>query len=81
MELVLPSKLGKPVIVIGYASGKEGSDYVLKEDDKMTYRNTTLVIKTGEGFPLSYVTLEFQLPADQWIEQEVYIMPKWEMLI
>ena len=50
MELVLPSKLGKPVIVIGYASGKEGSDYVLKEDDKMTYRNTTLVIKTGGAF-------------------------------
>ncbi len=81
VDLVLPSKLGESITVVGYAWGKEGTSYVLKEDDAMIYRNTTLVIKSGEGFPISYIKLEFKTEGDQWLEQEVYIMPKWEMLI
>lgn len=81
MEFLLPSKLGENITVVGYAWGKDGYNYVLKEDDTMIYRNTTLVIKSGEGFPISYVKLEFKVEGDQWSAQEVYIMPKWEKLI
>lgn len=81
MELVLPSKLGESIPVAGYAWGKEGMNYVLEDEDNMVFRTPRLVIKSGDGFPISYVTLEFNVEGDRWIEQEVYIMPKWEMLI
>ena len=80
MELLIPSKLGESITVVGYAWGKGGTDYELNDDNTMIYRNTTLVIKAGDGFPMSYVKLEFKVTDDQWSEHEVYIMPKWETL-
>ena len=81
MELSIPSKFDQPITVMGYAWGKEGIDYVINKDDSLVYKNSSLLIKTGDSFPISYVKLEFKVNKNQWLEQEVYIMPKWETLI
>ena len=81
MEFQLPSKLGGNITVVGYAWGKDGVNYELNDDDSMIHQNATLIIKSGEGFPISYVKLEFKVEGEQWAAQEVYIMPKWEVLI
>ena len=81
MEFLLPTKLGEYITVVGYAWGRNGFDYVLNEDNSMIFRNTTLVVKSGEGFPVSYVKLEFKVGNEEWSPQEVYIMPKWETVI
>ena len=80
MELELPSKLGKSLTVVGYAWGT-GNLITLQNGDNIAHRNASLVIKSGDKYPLAYIKLELKLNDNNWSSYEVYITPKWEKLI
>ena len=80
VECELPSKLG-PLTVVGYAWGKGAAKFFLGEDDSIAFRDASLVIKTGSGFPMACIRAEFLAEGDYWSPQELYIMPKWESLL
>ena len=81
MEIELPSKLGQPITVVGHAWGTGAAKYALGDENAIAFRNASLVIKTGGGFPMAYIKAEFHAEGDYWSPQEVYIMPKWEALL
>ena len=81
MDIELPSRLGKPITVVGYAWGTGTAPYELGEDNTITFRDATLVVKTGSNFPMAYIKAEFLSKGEFWSAQEVYIVPKWEVLL
>jgi len=81
MEFELPSKLGKPITVIGYIWGSGAAKFSRGDNNSISFRDATLVIKLGGHWPMAYIKAEFQAEDDQWSPQEVYIFPKWEALL
>ena len=81
MELELPSKLGSAITVVGYAKGIGARSFVSEVESVVEFRNATLVVKSGDRFPMAYIKLELKVEGDVWSAQEVYIMPKWEVLL
>ncbi len=81
MEIELPSKLGQPITVIGYAWGTGDANFVLENEHEIASQNATLVVKSGDKFPTAYLKVELKMEGDVWMESEVYIMPKWEILL
>ena len=81
LEFLLPSQLGKPLTVVGYAWGRGSAQLEVKEDQTIAFRNPTLVIKSGDGFPVSYIKADLKSKDDEWSPNEIYIMPKWEELL
>lgn len=82
MEIEMPCKLGTSIIVMGYAWGTGTAKYTLGPDNSISFRNPTLFTRSGNnGFPVAYVKAEFQAEGDNWMPQEVYIVPKWEALL
>ena len=81
LELVLPSKLGAPITLVGYTWGTGAPSLVLGAENAVEFRDATLVVKSGDKFPMAYIKLELKVEGDRWSMQEVYIMPKWEALL
>ena len=81
MEIELPSKLGQPITVVGHAWGGGSAKFALRDENSIAFRDASLVIKTGGGFPMAFIKAEFRAEGDYWSPQEVYIMPKWEALL
>ncbi len=81
MEIELPSKLGKTIVVLGHAWGTGAAKLVLGEDDSVSFRDASLVTKSGSGLPMAYLKAEFQAEGDYWSQQEVHIVPKWDELL
>jgi hypothetical protein len=81
LEIEIPCKLGTSITLMGYAWGTDAARYALGSDDSISFRNPTLVMRSGNnGFPLAYITAEFQDRGEHWTSQEVYVAPKWEDL-
>jgi len=81
MEIELPSKLDKPITVMGYAWGTGAARFALGDEDTIEFRDATLVTKSGASFPMAFIKAEFRAEGDYWSPQEVYIVPKWEALL
>ena len=81
MEIELPSKLDKPITVMGYAWGTGAARFALGDEDTIAFRDATLVTKSGSSFPMAFIKAEFRAEGDYWSVQEVYIVPKWEALL
>jgi hypothetical protein len=81
MEIELSSRLVQPIPVIGHTWESGAAKYALGDRMSIAFRNAALVIKAGGGFPMAFITAEFQAEGDYWSPQEVYIMPKWEALL
>ena len=78
LEIAMPSKLGKPIVVLGFTWGIDAAKF--SSDEPIGYRNASLVTKSGNGMPMAYIKAEFQ-SGDDWSSQEVHIMPKWDELL
>ena len=82
MEIELPSKLGKPIIVQGFAWGTGAPRFGVGANDALSFRDATLVTRSSQkGFPMAYLQAEIQIESGEWVAQEVYIAPKWEVLL
>ena len=81
LELELPSKLGLSIILIGHAWGSGVPSFALEDENRIAFRNASLVIRSGNKFPFAYINLEFKMEGDVWSAQDVYIMPKWDALL
>lgn len=79
-EIELPSRLGGPIVLVGFALG--GSFSERSEGDTVGVRATRLVTKSGnKGFPVAYLTAEVETDGGQWREHEIYIAPQWDALL
>ena len=81
MELVLPTKLGMPINVIGYAWATGPTKSIWTNGSIINFKNALLVVKSGEGIPAAQINLELSIENAEWIKQEIYIMPKWDSLL
>lgn len=81
LEIELPSTLGGPVPVIGFFAGTGAVALTLGAENTVALRDTSLVIKSGNTFPMAYIKAQLQLNDGEWFSQDVYIAPKWEALL
>ncbi len=80
LDVELPSKLGQ-LTVRGFAWGS-ATKYALGEGDATSIREANLVVKSGDrGMPMAYLRAEVQIEGGEWIEQDIYLAPKWEDLL
>ena len=80
MEIDLPSKLGV-LTVVGHAWAAGIAKPKLGKNNLIKFRDASLVIKAGDGFPMAYIKIEIQDESKTWTQQEVYIMPKWDSML
>lgn len=79
-EIELPSRLGGPIVLLGFALGGTFSER--SEGDAVAIREPRLVTKSGnKGFPVAYLTAEVENDGGQWREHEIYIAPQWDALL
>ena len=83
LEIELPSTLGQPIPVVAFfwAKGAAASKLELGDESTVAVRDATLVTKSGGSFPMAFIKAELRTVGDQWSPQEMYILPKWEVLI
>ena len=82
VEIELPSTLGQPIPVVAFYWAKGAARLELGDESSVTVRDAILVTKSGVSFPMAYIKAELQAVGDdQWSPQEMYILPKWEVLI
>lgn len=81
LEIELPSQLGQPITMVGHAWGTGTPKLMLGNQNSVTCRNPSLVIKTGDRFPIACIKAEFQAEGGSWSPLQVYIMPKWETVL
>ena len=82
MEIELPSKLGGPITVKGFAWGSGSAPLGLEAESSVSFRDAMLVMRTGNrGFPMAYIHAELQTKDGRWTPREIYIVPQWEALL
>ena len=81
LELELPSTLGQPIPVVASFWAQGAAKLELGDDNTVAVRDATLVTKVGGSFPMAYIKAELRTVGDQWSPQEMYILPKWEVLL
>ncbi|MEM9406413.1 MAG: hypothetical protein AAGA81_10290 [Acidobacteriota bacterium] len=79
-EIELPSSLGGPIVLLGFAMG--GSFSERAEGDAVGVRASRLVTKSGnKGFPVAFLKAELENDGADWREQEIYVAPQWDALL
>ena len=81
LEIDVPSKLGQPITLVGYAFGTGAPKLGLDGKNSVSFRNASLVSKSGDGYPTALIKAELQTEADEWTCQDIYIVPKWDALL
>ena len=82
MEIELPSKLGSPMTLMGFTWAGGSPRFMLGAESSMSFRETTLVQRTGgRGFLTAHIEAEVQTEDGSWTPQEIHIVPKWEALL
>ncbi len=81
LELEVPSKLGQSITLVGHAWKMGNPEFAFQDVGLIDFRNASLVIKSGNKFPFAYIQLEFKIEGGAWSSQDVYIMPKWDVLL
>ncbi len=81
LEFELPSKLGQPISVLGYAWGSGAAQFKIGPDRTLELRNVRLVTKSGSSFPMAFIRAEFLAEGGYWSPREVYILPNWDALL
>ncbi len=81
LEIELPSTLGQPIPVVASFWAKGAAKLELGDDSTVAVRDATLVTKAGGSFPMAYIKAELRAVGDQWSPQEMYILPKWDVLL
>lgn len=81
MDIELPSKLGV-IVVKGFACHVGSQPYEKDQDDTLKLRNPKLNLRPKtKGFPVACITADFKMYNGDWMQQEVYIVPKWEEIL
>ena len=76
----LPSKLGRPLTMQGFLWGSH--EVPAEVDGELVLRAAQLVTRTGDrGFPTATLKAELQQKDDQWTPVEIFITPRWDLLI
>lgn len=79
-EIELPSKLGSAITVTGYVWG-HCMDLKVEDGATVDVRDAKLVMRRKHRrMPMAYLTMEVQ-SGDEWVPLEVYIVPKWDVLL
>ncbi len=81
LEIELPSTLDQPIPVVAFFWAKGAAKLELGDESTVAVRDATLVTKSGGSFPMAYIKAELRAVGDEWSPQEMYILPKWEVLI
>ena len=82
LEIELPSTLGQPIPVVAFYWATGAAKLELGDESTVAVRDATLATKSGSSFPMAYIKAELQAVGDeQWSPQEMYILPKWEVLM
>ena len=81
LEIELPSTLGQPIPVVASFWAQGAANLELGDESTVAVRDATLVTKAGGSFPVAYIKAELRTVGDQWSPQEMYILPKWEVLL
>ena len=76
-----PFNPGPADSVVGFYWAKGAAKLELGDEDVVAVRDSTLVTKLGGSFPMAYIKAELRAVGDQWSPQEMYILPKWEVLV
>ncbi len=80
-EIEVPSQLGQPITLVGYAWGTNVARPEVGDQNAVAFRDATLVIRTGDGYPTACIKAELQTEDQSWTQSDLYIQPKWEALL